>query len=160
MNRTDDTLKKVFVSSTYEDLKNYRAATIEAISRFGWLTIAMESLISQDVRPKDECLALVRQCDVYVGIFAHRYGCIPESDELSITEQEYLCARENGLKCLVFIVDDDYPWRKKWIDRGSSEGSLLALKKHLISDHICTSFTSPENLAAVVSASLAKYTWD
>lgn len=160
MNRRDDTLRMVFVSSTYEDLKDYRATTIKAIRRFGWLTEAMENFVSQDARPKDECLELVRQCDVYVGIFAHRYGHIPEGDELSITEQEYLCAREHGLECLIFIVEDDYPWRKKWIDRNSSERSLLALKTRLTSDHICTSFTTPENLAVVVSASLAKYTRD
>lgn len=160
MDRSDDTLRMVFVSSTYEDLKDYRAATIEAIRRFGWLTVAMESLVSKDARPKEECLNLVTECDVYIGIFAHRYGHIPDGDELSITEQEYLCARETGLECLIFIVEDDYPWKKKWIDRDSAELSLLALKKRLRSDHIYTSFTTPENLAALVSASLAKYTRD
>lgn len=52
--------KKVFVSSTYEDLKEYRKAVIETVHRFGWFTVAMESFVSQDERPKDECLTLIK----------------------------------------------------------------------------------------------------
>jgi len=40
--------KKVFVSSTYEDLREYRKAVIETVQRFGWFTVAMETFVSQD----------------------------------------------------------------------------------------------------------------
>lgn len=151
-------IKRVFLSSTYKDLIDYRESAIETIRRFGWLSIAMEDFLSQDERPKDLCLDLVKKCDLYVGIFAHRYGHIPEGDTHSITEQEYCCARDSGIACLIFIVNNDYPWRKEWIDRGKNERSLLALKKKLRSRHTCSFFSTEENLATLLSASLANYT--
>ena len=102
-------VKKVFISSTYNDLVGYRDVAIETIRRFGWLSVAMEDFLSKDERPKDLCLQLVKKCDLYVGIFAHRYGYIPEGDNQSITEQEYHCARASGIECLIFIIKEDYP---------------------------------------------------
>lgn len=158
MSQPEVDIRKVFLSSTFQDLVSYRKSAIEAIQRFGWFTVAMEDFISQDERPKELCLNLVRQSDLYVGIFAHRYGYIPEGDTQSITEQEYRCARNHGIKCFIFIADDKHPWYKEWIDRGKSEKTLLTLKNELKSSHTCSFFTTEENLAALLSASLARYT--
>ncbi len=158
MNDSTEGIKKVFLSSTYRDLIGYRKVATEAIQRFGWFTVAMEDFLSQDERPKDLCLDLVAECDLYVGIFAHRYGYIPEGDEQSITEQEYRCACNRGIKCLIFILNNDHPWLKDWIDRGEAEERLIKLKKDLTSRHTCSFFGTKENLAVLLSASLAKYT--
>jgi len=151
-------IKKVFLSSTYNDLVDYREIAIETIRRFGWLSVAMEDFLSKDERPKDLCLDQVKQCDLYVGIFAHRYGHKPKGDSQSITEQEYRCARASGIECLIFIIKEDYPWCKKWIDRGKNEKSLLSLKKELGSNHTISFFTNKDNLSTLLSASLANYT--
>jgi Domain of unknown function (DUF4062) len=151
-------IKKVFLSSTYNDLVGYRAVAIETIRRFGWFSVAMEDFLSNDERPKDLCLNLVKKCDLYIGIFAHRYGHIPKGDDQSITEQEYRCARASGIECLVFFINEDYPWCKKWIDRGKHEKSLIKLKKELRSNHALSFFTNQDNLSSLLSASLAKYT--
>lgn len=150
--------KKVFLSSTFDDLISYRQAAMETIRRFGWLSIAMEDFLSRDERPKDLCLELVKKCDVYLGIFAHRYGHIPRGDTESITEQEYLCARGAGIECLIFIIKEDFPWHKKWIDRGKKEKALLSLKEELKSNHTISFFTNEDNISKLISASLANYT--
>ena len=54
-------IRRVFLSSTYKDLVSYREAAIETIRRFGWLGVAMEDFLSQDERPKDLCLDLVKK---------------------------------------------------------------------------------------------------
>jgi hypothetical protein len=36
-----------------------------------------------------ECERMARECDIYVGVIAHRYGWIPDDRALSITELEY-----------------------------------------------------------------------
>lgn len=151
-------IKQVFLSSTYNDLVGYREVAIETIRRFGWLSVAMEDFLSKDERPKDLCLDLIEKCDLYVGIFAHRYGHIPKGDSRSITEQEYRCARASGIECLIFIIKEDYPWCKKWIDRGKNGRLLLSLKKKLYSNHTISSFTNEDNLSTLLSASLANYT--
>jgi hypothetical protein len=57
-------IKKVFLSSTYDDLISYRDAALETIRKFGWLGIAMEDFLSKDERPKDLCLDLVKKSDL------------------------------------------------------------------------------------------------
>jgi len=156
MNNSTQELRNVFISSTIDDLKEYRAETSNVIGKLGWLAIGSEDLVSRDDRPKDACLELVKKCHYYVGIFAHRYGHIPNGDKQSITEQEYKCAGENGIKCLIFIIDDNHPWKKCWIETGSLGAALEALKKKLKSRHTCSFFTTPDNLAMLVSVSLAQ----
>jgi len=158
MEQTD--IERVFLSSTYKDLSTYRKSANTAIQRFGWLTIAMEDFLSRDERPKDLCLNLVRDCDVYVGLFAHRYGFVPDGEDASITELEYRCAREARLDCLIFIVDEDQPWRKAWIDMGSGAAALDRLKDDLKSQHAVSFFKNEDDLAAKLSASLAIRTRD
>ena len=57
--------------------------------------IAMEDYVAQDERPLQKCLKDVSSSDIYVGIFAWRYGYIPNDvkdenpNNLSITELEY-----------------------------------------------------------------------
>ena len=158
VSHTSKDYKRVFLSSTYEDLKGYREVATKAIQRFGWLTVEMEDFLSQDQRPKELCLDTVEHCDIYVGLFAHRYGSIPEGDKQSITEQEYRRARSKGLKCLIFILEDDFPWLKVHIDRNESEKKLEELKDELKKNHTCSFFNTEDNLSALLSASLAKYT--
>jgi Domain of unknown function (DUF4062) len=42
--------------------------------------IAMEDYVATDRRPLQKCLADVAACDGYIGIFAWRYGFVPEAD--------------------------------------------------------------------------------
>ena len=61
----------------------------------GALDVCMETFGARDDRPRDECLRIVREeTDVFVGIYAHRYGHIPPEDIVSITEAEYDQAAE------------------------------------------------------------------
>jgi Domain of unknown function (DUF4062) len=76
----------VFVSSTFADLKEFRASVRSAIRRLGLVDIAMEHFGSRDERPIDECKRVInKECDLFVGIYAKRYGFIPEGEKTSIT---------------------------------------------------------------------------
>ena len=71
-------MAKIYIFSTYVDLKKEREAAAQAIQRLEHQAIAMENYVASDQRPVDKCLQDVKRCDVYVGIFAWRYGFIPE----------------------------------------------------------------------------------
>jgi hypothetical protein len=80
---------KVFLSSTSVDLSSVRAE----ISK--WLTglfetklIIMETFGSDAAPPEINSVRRVRECDLFVGIYAHRYGTIDEASGASITELE------------------------------------------------------------------------
>jgi Domain of unknown function (DUF4062) len=85
---------KIYLSSTYNDLKACREAVYHALRQMRHDVIAMEDYVATDQRPTEKCLADVAASDLYIGIYAWRYGYIPpkkKPDHKSITELEYLC---------------------------------------------------------------------
>jgi formylglycine-generating enzyme required for sulfatase activity len=84
----------VFISSTFQDLINRRQIVKEAVERAGMIPIGMEGFAASPTPPVDECLRLVEEADVLVGIIAWRYGWEPEGSDTSITEMEYDAAGE------------------------------------------------------------------
>jgi len=47
----------IYLSSTYEDLKDYRSVVFEALRKASYDVKAMEYYVATDRRPVDECLA-------------------------------------------------------------------------------------------------------
>src|SRR4051794_18827931 len=111
----------IYLSSTYEDLKDFRQAVFDALRKAGYTVIAMEDYVAADARPVDKCLKDVAASDIYVGLFAFRYGYIPpvahgNPDGLSITELEFRCAAKSSKPCLAFVVDEKTPWPRVYDD--------------------------------------------
>src|SRR2546421_6807074 len=104
---------KIYLSSTYSDLKACREAVYHALRQMRHDVIAMEDYVAADQRPLDKCLADVAKCDLYIGLFAWRYGYVPSKgnpERKSITELEYRKATKTGKCCLIFILAEDAPW--------------------------------------------------
>jgi hypothetical protein len=140
---------RIFISSTFIDLHDYRSAVRDRVRQLGCVDVAMEHLGARDERPKEECLKLVREgSDGFVGIYAHRYGYVPRGENMSITEAEYEQAGSAGIKRLIYLLEDDVPWPKKHIDYGQAGKRLDALKRRLRANHICKAFTNKDDLAA------------
>jgi hypothetical protein len=95
---------RVYVSSTYLDLREGRGEIRTALQRMAVEDVAMETYTAGEERPLQRCLDDVRSCDLYVGIFAWRYGFIPEGETRSITELEYLAAGEARIPRLIFLL--------------------------------------------------------
>ena len=90
-------MAKIYLSSTFGDLKAYRETVYRTLRQMRHDVIAMEDYIATDIRPLDMCLTDVANSDLYVGIFAWRYGYIPPKvnpERKSITELEYRKAIE------------------------------------------------------------------
>ena len=151
-------MSNVFVSSTFSDLETHRTTVQAGIRQLGLIDVSMENLGARDERPKDECLRLVREdSDIFVGIYAHRYGFVPEGGEISITESEYESATVAGLPRFIYIVDRQHPWQPDYIDEGVEKLKLENLKKRLYSRHICQHFTTEDQLSTRVVADLGRH---
>jgi hypothetical protein len=61
---------KIYVSSTFEDLKEHRRRVYEQLRALRHDVIAMEDYVAADERPLDKCLRDVREADLYIGLFA------------------------------------------------------------------------------------------
>ena len=152
-------MPSVYLSSTYEDLREQRAAVHRQLRRLdGFQVHAMEDYVARDDRPKDRCLADVEACDVYVGIFAWRSGFVPPGETASITELEYRAARKAGKKCLIFLLAEDAPWKLSFTDSHTGENGagerVKSLRQELRESHSVGFFTTPDDLAAQVSAAV------
>lgn len=153
---------RVYVSSTSQDLEDHRRAVIEILLRSGHMPVCMEHHPAADVYPKEECLREVASCNAYVGIFAWRYGFIPQSCETSITEMEYRAATEGQrhIPALVFLVKENAPWPEDFFDTGSNGQRIKKLRDELQQTKWVSFFTSPDNLAKEVLAAIQKLLHD
>jgi tetratricopeptide (TPR) repeat protein len=146
---------KVFLSSTYVDLIEHRKAAHDALEQLGLHVIWMEAF---GARPEDStkaCLDEVKESDLFVGIYAHRYGYIPKDTAASITEQEFDHAQKLDKPIFGFIIDEDHLWHPKHIehDKKTNLDSFLAK----IKTQPVEFFTTPDNLAQKIASSIGRY---
>jgi hypothetical protein len=148
---------RIYISSTFADLKDYREAVYRSLRRMKHDVVAMEDYVAADERPLDRCLEDVSQCDVYVGIFAHRYGFVPPEgnpDGRSITELEMRKAVEAKKERLLFFIDPEHPWRPGFIEAGEGAERLGRLRNELTLERLASFFAGPDDLAAKVVAAV------
>ena len=118
----------------------------------------MEHFGARDERPVHECVRLVqKETDLFVGIYAHRYGYIPEGSDTSISELEYRAATDARLPRFIYVVDNQYPWLPEHIDDGDKRTRLNTFKEFLFKNHICQTFGAADQLAMNVAADLGRH---
>ncbi len=149
---------KVFISSTYKDLIDYRAAAIRAVEGTNYQASKMEVFGARPDEPLDACLNEVEESDFFLGIYAHRYGYVPASSDISITEMEYAHAKKLGKTIYCFVIDEEnQPWLPKFIEGEPGAAKLKDFKHRIQTDHVCAFFTSPEDLGMKVANALSHY---
>jgi predicted HTH transcriptional regulator len=147
---------KVFISSTYVDLKEYRQAAIDVVIRYDDCELlAMEFFAAQAQDAIEVCQKEIEACDVLVGIYAHRYGFIPEGQEKSVIHLEYDLAKKLGKKCLCFIVDRGYPWNPGFIEM-DKYAPLQAFLDGVKNENVVEFFESTTHFKSILSESLGK----
>ena len=149
-------MTKVFVSSTYNDLVTYRDVVQRVMRQAGAVAVGMEDFGARDERPLDESLAVVAESDVFVGIYAHRYGFVPDGSQISITEAEYQHAISKSIPVFAYLIDDNYPWPPKYVDQGEPANQLARFKDLLRKKHIIKVFKEAWELASFVAADLGR----
>jgi hypothetical protein len=152
-------LFRIFVSSTYIDLIDYRRAAEKAINDLGQKYEGMEYMGARDAEPTKACLDLVEQCQLFIGIYAWRYGYIPDGSEFSITEQEYRYAKELHIPCLCYFVDEDFDWKPKLIEISAQE-KLRQFKNKIAKEHVRANFKEPLNLENNIIRDLSNWLAD
>lgn len=174
-----DASVRIFVSSSFEDLKEHRAAVIRVLRQLGHEVLAMEDLTAASAAPLSKVLEMVDRSEAYVGVFAWRYGYVPGQGatvtpvqvpqvkgatvgETSITHYEYLRALERNLPVMAFLLDEQYPWPPQLIDGFDTTrpqapvdaSKMRALRQQLQLERVVSWFTTPSDLEARVSAAV------
>lgn len=148
--------KVVFVSSTSADLSEYRRAVFDTLLKMDFIPSGMEFWAVVDKSSVDLCLSKIKEAELFIGIYAHRYGWRPDGPGTrSITEMEYDWATEQGIPRLCFIMDNTHPWPREQMESEAQE-DLDAFKRRVQLNYTGF-FTTPDNLSRQVAEAVAKY---
>ncbi len=145
---------QVYISSTYTDLQDFRAIAAKAVRHLQCRAVAMEDYLASDERPLDRCLSDVRASNVYVGLFARRYGFTPPGHDKSVTHLEYEEAGRAGIPRLIFILDEAVDWPDSNCDPDPS--AIRQLRTALQEKHLVSTFRSGDELDARLTAALSQ----
>ncbi len=105
---------KVFVSSTYEDLKDHRARVIAFLRKSGAYVDPQEDWSAATGEPKRFSQDRVRGCHLCVLLVGFRRGTVPAGETLSITQLEYRAAVEQNMDVLAFLLAEQAPWPRNF----------------------------------------------
>jgi len=166
----EGSLMKIYISSTQTDLVDYRARVAQALRQSGHQVIQMEEYTAEESRPLERCVKDAASADLYVGIFAWRYGYVPPAEptpeelpekiipgETSITEAEYHAAK--GKPRLIFLLADSVPWPPTLMDAHTAEDGgrrIKNLRAYLGENHMVAFFNSPDQLAKEVLSAVRR----
>src|SRR4028118_1031978 len=149
---------KVMISSTMRDLPEHREQVEHACMRLGmFYPDMMEHLTATDANALDVSLKMVDRAEIYVGVFAFRYGYVPEDQTISVTEAEYNHAVERGIPRLLFLMSDEHPVKPSDVETGEGAAKLKKFKERLMKERVVGFFNSPEHLLAQVIQALVEY---
>jgi tetratricopeptide (TPR) repeat protein len=158
----------VMVSSTARDLPEHRKEVLDACLRMGMLPVMMEHLTAGDADAAEKSLAMVDGADIYMGVFAYRYGYVPEANNpgrISITEMEYDRAVERGIPRLMFLMDKSHTLTAADMEEDTTDPvevarrkvKLAELKERSGKERVVASFKSPVDLRALVIQALVEF---
>ena len=147
---------RVFLSSTFSDLKEYRTAAVSTLRRFGFVPVTFETLGTIDEAPAAASARALAEADIVVFLVAHRYGYIAPGSDKSIIEIEYDEAVAHNKPVLVFLLSNDHPWPPDQIDL-QDLGPLRAFKHRLAAERVVDRFTTPQDLSARLAVAISRY---
>jgi tetratricopeptide (TPR) repeat protein len=148
--------KTAMISSTSIDLPAHRREVEKACLREGIFPIGMENLPARDADAIRVSMEMVDKADIYIGIFAWRYGYRPEGDNISITEMEFNRAVERKIPILVFLIHKEHALTIEMVETDKEAQKKLAeLKERASTGRGRREFRSPEDLRAEVIHALS-----
>lgn len=152
---SSDRRHQVFVSSTYEDLREERHEVIQALLELDCIPAGMELFPATD----DDQWSLIRrvidECDYYIVIIGGRYGSIGPQG-ISYTEQEYRYALQAGKPIIAFLHKTPLNIPVGKTESKVESQTLLVEFRNLVQKKVCKYWETPTELGSAVSRSLVR----
>lgn len=104
--RTNKKLQ-VFVSSTFDDLKDERQAAVQAILKAGHVPAGMELFTAGDEEQMKVIKRWIDDSDVFMLLVGGRYGSIEPVSKKSYTHLEWDYAVETNKRLFAVVMNDD-----------------------------------------------------
>ena len=145
---------QIFISSTYDDLRNEREQVVKTTLEMGHIPVGMEMFSAADEEQWKIITRHIDECDYYVVIVAQRYGSVLEG--ISYTEKEYNYAVSKDIPVLAFIINDNTPWPTDLVDTNPDQKSSLEAFKTKLKRKPVSFWSSAADLSGKFSIALGK----
>lgn len=145
---------QVFVSSTFDDLKEERSKVITALLDLGHIPCGMEYFPAADEDAWNCIERLIPQCDYYVVLVAGRYGCIPDGDSKSYTHKEYELAIANDVPVLGLLHAKPGELPRKHCESDPKVQKKLDQFRAQVKRKLCRFWTTADQIPGELLASL------
>lgn len=147
---------QIFISSTFNDLKDERAMITRAVLELGHIPVGMEMFSADDEEQWKIIARLIDESDYYVVIAAHRYGTWVPDESIGWTEREYDYAISKKIPVYGFVIEDDADWPTDKVDKDAKSTRALKAFKAKVRLKPVNSWRNGQDLITRVSISLAK----
>ncbi|MGR3311521.1 MAG: DUF4062 domain-containing protein [Candidatus Brocadiales bacterium] len=137
---------QVFVSSTYDDLKEERQEVMQALLELDCIPVGMELFPAADEDQWTLIKKLIDDCDYYILIVGGRYGSA-NSEGISYTQMEYEYAIKKRIPVISFLLKESKTFHNFKIE---------SFRNSILQQTICHFWDNPSDLGAQVSRSLVK----
>ena len=149
---------QIFISSTYEDLKEERKKVQDTILSMQQFPIGMEMFSAADEDQWEIIRETIDSSDYYVLIIGYRYGSVIEEGEyagISYTQKEFRYALEKKIPVLVFLIDGNVAVTPERMEKDvHKKEKLEEFIKEVKKGRIVQWWTSKDDLANKVMNSL------
>lgn len=147
---------QIFISSTYNDLKEERQAVLQSVLKLRHIPVGMEHFVATNEEQFNYIKRLLDETDYYVVIIGNRYGSQAD-DGISYTEKEFDYAVNLGIPVIACIHSnpDALPVNKSGTK--SSERQKLNKFRNKVMHHRMVSYFSwenPSDLSAEIAVAL------
>lgn len=146
---------QVFVSSTYEDLKEERQEVIQALLELDCIPSGMELFPAADEDQWSLIQRVIDDCDYYIVIIGGRYGSISPSGS-SYTQMEYEYAVSTGKPIIGFLHKDPGQIQASKTEQDEQGKIKLNEFRKLVQQKMCKFWSSPAELGSAVSRSVVQ----
>lgn len=149
---------QIFISSTYEDLKEEREIVEQAVLSEYNIPVGMEFFCASTNEQWDIIQETIDTSDYYVLIVGRSYGTIIESGSdkgISYTEKEFKYAVENNIPVLAFILKDGALPKKKYDDEQIKRDGLEKFKALIKKNRMVDFWKNGDELARKVNTAIA-----
>lgn len=144
---------QVFISSTYTDLREERAAVTQCLLEMGCIPVGMEQFPASNMSQMEYIKMMLDDCDYYVLILAGRYGSV-DSDGTGFTEKEYDYAIEKGIPVMSFVIQDTgKPASEKCENTDELRERLRTFRDKVCAGKLVKHYTDTGTLRAAVAIS-------
>jgi uncharacterized protein DUF4062 len=145
---------RVFISSTTDDLGDYRQKVADVVTRLGLVAVTMETFGASSLAPEGVSVERVREADVLVGLIGYRYGHVPAGSSKSVTEMEYDVAAAAQKLVLMYVPLAAFMGSQRARSQPVDDGAQRFIQRIQRESHTCGAYADRADLPGIVAADL------